>query len=95
MKVRLLLTLAPVLAIAVAPSVTLAQDNGSHKRNDPTGGVAHKKLRGQFILTVFHKGGTLTGDLHGEALSFRYRSANFPPLLLPVFSAESPQLWFL
>jgi hypothetical protein len=67
MKVRLLLTLAPVLAIAVAPSVTLAQDNGSHKRNDPTGGVAHKKLRGQFILTVFHKGGTLTGDLHGES----------------------------
>jgi hypothetical protein len=67
MKVRLLLTLAPVLAIAVAPSVTLAQDNGSHKRNDPTGAWLIRNSGGQFILTVFHKGGTLTGDLHGES----------------------------
>jgi len=67
MKARLLLALALLLAIAIAPSVTLAQDNGSNKLNDPTGAWLIRNSGAQFILTVFHKGGTLTGDLHGES----------------------------
>lgn len=67
MKIRLLLMLAPVLVIAIAPSVTFAQDNGSNKLNDPTGAWLIRNSEGSFILTVFHKGGTLTGDLQGES----------------------------
>jgi hypothetical protein len=56
-----------LLAIAIAPSGTLAQDNGSNKLNDPTGAWLIRNSEGAFILTVFHKGGTLTGDLQGES----------------------------
>jgi hypothetical protein len=59
--------LALLLAIAIAPSVTLAQENGKHKLNDPTGAWLIRNSEGSFILTVFHKGGTLTGDLQGES----------------------------
>jgi hypothetical protein len=59
--------LALLLAIAIAPSVTLAQDNGSNKLNDPTGAWLIRNSEGAFILSVFHKGGTLTGDLQGES----------------------------
>ena len=59
--------LALLLAIAIAPSVTLAQDNGSNKLNDPTGAWLIRNSEGAFILTVFHKGGTLTGDIQGES----------------------------
>ena len=58
-----------VLLLAIAPSVTLAQDNGSHKLNDPTGAWLIRNSEGFFILTVFHKGGTLTGDIQGESAS--------------------------
>jgi hypothetical protein len=50
------------LLLAIAPSVTLAQHNGSNKLNDPTGAWLIRNSEGSFILTVFHKGGTLTGD---------------------------------
>jgi hypothetical protein len=59
--------LALLLAIAIAPSVALAQENGKHKLNDPTGAWLIRNSEGSFILTVFHKGGTLTGDLQGES----------------------------
>jgi hypothetical protein len=58
---------ALLLAIAIAPSVILAQENGKPKLNDPTGAWLIRNSEGQFILTVFHKGGTLTGDLQGES----------------------------
>jgi len=87
MKARLLLALALLLAIAIAPSVTLAQDNGSHKLNDPTGAwlvrfhipgdpIQHR----EFLLIVFHKGGTLTQNIQGES--------GFDPSAVPLPSTD-------
>jgi hypothetical protein len=67
--------LALVLALAVAPTIVLAQewdherdrDHQRDKANDPTGAWLIRNSEGQFILTVFHKGGTLTGDVQGES----------------------------
>jgi hypothetical protein len=64
-----LLSLSLVLAVA-AP--TLFADEWDHmdgrdKDHDPTGAWLIRNSGGQFILTVFHKGGTLTGDVQGES----------------------------
>jgi hypothetical protein len=59
--------LALLLAIAIAPSVTLAQDNGPHKLNDPTGTWLIIESFGPFQLITFNKGGTLTQDTQGES----------------------------
>jgi hypothetical protein len=60
-----------LLAFAVAAPVLRAQDwdqiNGRDKANDPTGAWLIRNSEGQFILTTFHKGGTLTGDVQGES----------------------------
>jgi len=62
-----------LLALASAVPVLVAQDwdhiNGRDKAHDPTGAWLLKgDAEGSpFILTVFHKGGTLTGDLQGES----------------------------
>jgi hypothetical protein len=68
---RLIRLLALLLAFSVAPPVLLAQDgdhiNGRDKVHDPTGAWLIRNSGGQFILTVFHKGGTLTGDVQGES----------------------------
>src|SRR5258708_5685294 len=67
--------LALLLALAVAAPVLLAQE-WDHERdkdrehrhaNDPTGAWLIRNSEGQFILTVFHEGGTLTGDVQGES----------------------------
>ena len=61
------------LALAVAAPTLLSQEsdhiNGPDKAHDPTGAWLLKgDAEGSpFILTVFHKGGTLTGDLEGES----------------------------
>ena len=63
--------LALLLALAVAPTAAFAQEwdhlNGWDKAHDPTGAWLIRNSEGQLILTVFHKGGTLTGDLQGES----------------------------
>jgi hypothetical protein len=84
--------LALLLAIAIAPSVTLAQDNGSHKLNDPTGAWLIRGSEGQFILTVFHKGGTLTGDTQGES-AFDPASTNPPKTLFNVINSPESGVW--
>jgi hypothetical protein len=70
---RLSQLLALFVAIALTPSMLLAEDedhiNGRDKAHDPTGAwLIRGDAKGSpFILTVFHKGGTLTGDLQGES----------------------------
>jgi hypothetical protein len=65
--------LALLLALAIAPPVLHAQDwdhiNGRDKSHDPTGAwlIRNDAEGSPFILTVFHNGGTLTGDLQGES----------------------------
>jgi hypothetical protein len=90
MKIRLLLMLAPVL-IAIAPSLTFAQDNGSHKRNDPTGAWLLSTPSG-FVLTVFHKGGTMTGDLQGES-AFNPAATNPPSPPNNVIESPESGVW--
>jgi hypothetical protein len=59
-----------VLAVAVPTLFAEGWDHmdGRDKRNDPTGAwlIRNDADGSAFILTVFHKGGTLTGDLQGE-----------------------------
>ena len=64
--------LALFLALAVAAPTLFAQEwdhmDGSDKDHDPTGAwlIRNDAPDSPFILTVFHKGGTLTGDIQGE-----------------------------
>src|SRR5258708_3588607 len=60
--------LALLLALAVAPTVTFAGE-AAHDQghvNDPTGAWLIRDGEGLTILTTFHEGGTLTGDVQGE-----------------------------
>ena len=73
-----------LLALALAPAVLQAQEwdhiNGRDKVHDPTGAwlIRNDAEGSPFILTVFYKGGTLTGDLQGE--SAFDPSATKPPM---------------
>ena len=66
-----LLTLC--LALGAVSQVLLAQDsdhlNGRDKVHDPTGAwlIRNDAEGSPFILSVFHKGGTFTGDTQGES----------------------------
>jgi hypothetical protein len=70
---RLSRLLALFVAIAFTPAMLLADDedhiNGRDKVHDPTGAwlIRNDAEGSSFILTVFHKGGTLTGDVQGES----------------------------
>ena len=59
-----------LMALALAVPALHAQEwdhiNGRDKAHDPTGTWLIRNSEGQFILTVFHKGRTLTGDIQGE-----------------------------
>jgi hypothetical protein len=65
--------LALFLALAVAAPTLFAQEwdhmDGRDKDHDPTGAwlIRNDADGSLFILTVFHKGGTLTGDVQGES----------------------------
>ena len=65
--------LALSLVLAVAAPTLFAQESdhmdGRDKRNDPTGAwlIRNDAKDSPFILTVFHEGGTLTGDTQGES----------------------------
>jgi hypothetical protein len=63
--------LALLVAFALVPPVLHAGDwdhlNGRDKAHDPTGAWLITNSGGSFILTVFHEGGTLTGDVQGES----------------------------
>jgi hypothetical protein len=83
-----LLALSLVLAVA-APTV-FAEDwdhmDGRDKDHDPTGAwlIRNDAKDSPFILTVFHKGGTVTGDIQGE-------SAFVPGVRPPDSVVNSPQ----
>ena len=67
---RLNQLLALFVASALIPSTLLAQPVDQFKGDkghDPTGAWLIKGAQGQYILTVFHNGGTLTGDVQGES----------------------------
>jgi hypothetical protein len=81
-----------LLAVAVTPSVLLAQEwdhfDGRDKVHDPTGAWLvrfrnpHDPLvTRQFALIVFHKGGTLTQDIQGES--------GFDPSSVPILKSEN------
>src|SRR5258708_39442226 len=80
-----------LLAFAVAAPVLRAQDwdqiNGRDKVHDPTGAwlIRNDSEGSPFILTVFHEGGTLTGDVQGESAFL----AGSPPPLNVINSPES------
>ena len=85
--------LALLLAIAIAPSVTLAQDNGSNKRNDPTGTWLIIENPGPgFNLITFNKGGTLTEDFQGES-AFDPAAVNPPITPLNVITSPQHGVW--
>jgi hypothetical protein len=57
------------LSLAVAPIVTFAGEpvHDQGHVNDPTGTWLIRDGDGLYIIMIFHAGGTLTGDFHGEA----------------------------
>jgi hypothetical protein len=76
--------LALLLALAIPSPTLLSQESdhisGPDKAHDPTGAWLLKgDAEGSpFILTVFHKGGTLTGDdVVENYTSFRYQNLTF------------------
>jgi hypothetical protein len=90
--------LALLLALAVAPTAAFAQGwdhlNGRDKAHDPTGAWLLKgDAEGSpFILTVFHKGGTLTGDLQGES-AFDPSAVNPPKPPSNVINSPESGVW--
>ena len=88
---RLAVTSVLLLALSCAAPVLQAQDwdhlNGPDKVNDPTGAwlIRNDAEGSPFILTVFHKGGTLTGDVQGESAFL----PGSPPPLNVINSPES------
>src|SRR5215469_14102256 len=70
---RLSQLLSLFVAIALTPSMLLADNedhlNGRDKAHDPTGAwlVRNDEPRSLFILDVFHKDGTCTGDIQGAS----------------------------
>jgi hypothetical protein len=72
---RLSQLLALFVAIVLTSSMLLAEDedhiNGRDKARDPTGvwflRLPIDDLKREFILIVFHQGGTLTGDIQGAS----------------------------
>ena len=85
---RLSQLLSLFVAIALTPSMLLAEDedhlNGRDKAHDPTGAWLIRNDGSPFILSVFHKGGTFTGDAQGESA--------FNPTASPPFNViESPE----
>ena len=85
------LALCRLFALAIAPPVLQAQDwdhlNVRAKIHDPTGAwlIRNDSEGSPFILTVFHEGGTLTGDVQGESAFL----AGSPPPLNVINSPES------
>jgi hypothetical protein len=83
--------LALFVAITLTPSMLLGdvedQFNGRDKVHDPTGVWLLNTPQG-FVLNVFHKGGTLTGDFQGES-AFDPTAVN--PPMPPRNVIESPE----
>jgi len=88
--------LALLLAIAIASPVLHAQNggqsNGPDKVNDPTGAWLIRNDGSGFILTVFHKGGTLTGDVQGES-AFDPAATNPPMTPFNVINSPESGVW--
>jgi hypothetical protein len=86
--------LALFVALAVATPTLFAQEwdhfNGRDKDHDPTGAwlIRIDAEGSAFILTVFHKGGTLTGDVEGESA---FDPAATKPPLPPANVINSPE----
>jgi hypothetical protein len=86
------------LALAVSTPVLLAQEwdhvNGRDKVHDPTGAWLLKgDAEGSpFILSVFHRGGTFTGDLQGES-AFDPAATNPPKPPSNVINSPESGVW--
>jgi hypothetical protein len=94
---HLLWLLALLLALAVAAPVLLAEDedhfNGRDKVHDPTGAWLVNGGDGTgFLLTVFHKGGTITQDRQGES-AFDPTAVKDPSSLDNVISSPRSGVW--
>ena len=88
---RLSQLLALFVALALTPSMLLGEDedhfNGRDKVHDPTGAwlvrfqiPGDPILNREFLLIVFHKGGTLTQNIQGES--------GFDPAAVPLPSSD-------
>ena len=83
---RLSQLLALFVAIALTPSMLPAQEwdhiNGRGKLHDPTGvwllRLPIDAFKREFLLVVFHQGGTLAGDFQGES-AFDPSAVPLPP----------------
>jgi hypothetical protein len=90
--------LALLLTLAIPAPTLLSQEsdhiNGPDKAHDPTGAWLLKgDAEGSpFILTVFHKGGTLTGDLQGES-AFDPSAVNPPKPPSNVINSPESGVW--
>jgi hypothetical protein len=86
------------LAFAVVTPVLQAQDwdqiNGRDKVHDPTGAwlIRNDAEGSPFILTVFHRGGTLTGDIQGES-AFDPAATNPPKPPFNVINSPESGVW--
>ena len=97
---RLSQLLALFVAIALPSSMLLAEDedhiNGRDKVHDPTGvwflRLPPDPLKREFLLIVFHQGGTLTGDNQGES-GFDPSSVPLPKSENSVISTPLSGLW--
>jgi hypothetical protein len=82
------------LALAVAAPTVFAQElhhiNGRDKDHDPTGAwlIRNDADGSPFILTVFHNGGTLTGDVQGESA---FDPSATKPAMPPANVINSPE----
>jgi hypothetical protein len=86
------------LALAISTPVLLAQEldhiNGPHKTHDLTGAwlIRNDAEGSPFILTVFHQGGTLTGDIQGES-AFDPSAVNPPKPPSNVINSPESGVW--
>jgi hypothetical protein len=91
---NLIWLLALFLSLAVAAPTLFADEwdhfNGRDKDHDPTGAwlIQNDGPGSPFILTVFHKGGTLTGDIQGESA---FDPAATKPPMPPANVINSPE----
>jgi hypothetical protein len=95
---RLFRPLGLLLALAVAAPVPRAQEwdhiNGRDRTHDPAGAwlIRNDAEGSPFILTVFHKGGTLTGDIQGES-AFDPSAVNPPKPPSNVINSPESGVW--
>ena len=100
---RVIRLFALILALAIAAPVLLAQESPrltGRDKHDPTGAwllrtpfpTGPDGQPGAFILTVFHQGGTLTGDIQGES-AFDPADVDNPNSVFNIISSPQSGVW--